>query len=695
MTSFDELRAAVALANPVPQESTLTDLEYAQALAAVEERFSEHAVQERREPQRRIRPAWAAAAAAILVILLVALPMLFMGGGEQDPATTTIPPSTTTTVVVPITESFGRVGAEVMDPVVGLFDIAATETGFVAVGFDPGDNMRQDGVIFVSRDGVEWSRVAEGDPALEIGAVLIYGVTEGGPGVVAVGMGCEDEVEQCVAHPTVWTSTDGTEWVRSAADPAVFASDIGVHESGAMLDVIATDEGLIAAGNIGAGEGDAFASQAAVWSSADGVTWSREWVDSDRIATSPYVPGIVALAPGPGGSIVGAGNAEDPEGNTVAAFWISTDGGEWERAAHDPEVFPAGSAALDVSSGPRGYVAVGSVGGEEAAIWRSQDGRIWEFVDTPSQPFDNVASLGAVAALEEGFAAAGPHGFNDRYGGTVTLWTSPDGERWDRVQAIDAGYAMEILVTDRGVWVAGGTPSEENYHAAVWVGPPLDPADPGVDPQPPAPDREVPEQSVVGKLEDGLSCDDLAAQGFSYAEAVAYWSRYSMTEDVDLNGIAPPCEASYSADEVAAVFGPADGRWIVFVSDIPTSSFTAAGPAVEAGMVCRSGAQALTEGIGEMRPGGLWRWEDLYTCDDGSGNLILGADVLIEADGREHGVWNLVGMTGSYTNLAGGGAVLTGPSTVSDWSDIAVGRVTIIEPAGLADRGDGRLQVPD
>lgn len=48
----------------------------------------------------------------------------------------------------------------------------------------------------------------------------------------------------------------------------------------------------------------------------------------------------------------------------------------------------------------------------------------------------------------------------------------------------------------------------------------------------------------------GLKCADLAARGFSYAEAVAYWFATGAPDlmDADLNGI--PCETVYSGDEI-------------------------------------------------------------------------------------------------------------------------------------------------
>jgi hypothetical protein len=108
-----------------------------------------------------------------------------------------------------------------------------------------------------------------------------------------------------------------------------------------------------------------------------------------------------------------------------------------------------------VSLKKKGFVAVGTDGGTSVAIWHSPDGLTWTRADTENQPFENIGSLGAVDALGTGWIAAGPHAFTDAMGGTVTLWTSPDGMHWDRVHWTEPGYAMSVVATDGGIAVAG------------------------------------------------------------------------------------------------------------------------------------------------------------------------------------------------------------------------------------------------
>lgn len=56
----------------------------------------------------------------------------------------------------------------------------------------------------------------------------------------------------------------------------------------------------------------------------------------------------------------------------------------------------------------------------------------------------------------------------------------------------------------------------------------------------------------VAALPAGLFCRDLSAQGFSYAEAVAYWQREGRPSRMDATGDGRPCTTVYPAPEVEA-----------------------------------------------------------------------------------------------------------------------------------------------
>lgn len=611
---------------------------------------------------RYLRPVAAALSAAIVVILVFGATALLFGGGEApgdttlSPATEVAPPTTVAHSPLSLPDVWQRVGTPVMRPIVGLFDMVETSSGLVAVGFDPGEeDSRQNGVILSSIDGVTWTRLAEDDPALNLGTVLLYGVADGGPGIVAVGTGCDDDTEPCAPYPTVWTSVDGTAWDRSSADQEVFG------ERGALLDVVASEHGLVAAGGFYTTDGGTELIEPTVWLSPDGVKWERVWQgDAYDYTTASAITGFQALAAGADGRVVGVGTAVNDRGEFVGAIWTSTDGRTWERIDQNSEVFASNTDSdvviQDVAAGPGGFVAVGSDGGTEVAVWHSSDGLLWTRAATADQPFDYIGSLGSVDALGTGWVIAGPHGFSDATGGTVTLWTSPDGATWDRVHSVDPGYAMSVVAIDSGIAIAGAIAGVLDYYAAVWAGPSFDPAAPPPDPGPTEPSAQ---QEAVQMPDEGLSCDELVDLGYEYIETVAYWVWYDRPSDLDPDSHGVPCETHFPIEEVDEIFGGTEKLAIEVVTDYASETFSATGPAVDDGLVCANGTIEFG-GNPDAHPAAIWRWEDLHTCDDGSGTFILGVEAFHEDPGqRIAGVWDIPSGTDRYEGLTGGGGVHT------------------------------------
>ena len=110
---------------------------------------------------------------------------------------------------------------------------------------------------------VVWSQVIDETPFVEGGYQEMFGVTAGGPGVVAVGL------DWSGAGEAVWTSPDGLAWTRVDYDEPSFF--------GWMLSVTAGGPGLVAVG-VDRSSNDV---DAAVWTSPDGLTWSR--VDDEAV----------------------------------------------------------------------------------------------------------------------------------------------------------------------------------------------------------------------------------------------------------------------------------------------------------------------------------------------------------------------------------------------------------------------------
>jgi len=625
-------------------------------------------------PLSKRRNGWlVAVGAAIAVFVLIGGFVWLVSGTESDiveepPVTTTSPVPTTVepVPVPPMVDSWQRVGDDVMEPVVGTLDMTVVGSRLFVVGFDPGEeDLRQNGVIFASDDGANWIRLAENDPALTLGTVLMYAVTDGGPGLVAVGIGCEDETEQCRAHATAWTSVDGTSWTRTPEDPAIFG-DPATQTSG-MVGITETSHGLIATGSVeywtvdDEGVTTLITIHPAAWISDDGITWERVWEDTGFPVEPEEFANVRvwmdSVVEGPDGQLVAVGATLNENGDSIATVWTSGDGRQWERVELGNAVATKGTAMLDVALGEHGYVAVGTAGGTNAAIWQSPDGLTWIRAATAAQSFDGVGSLNSVAALDAGYVTVGPQGFYYASSGWVTLWTSADGATWDRVHSITEGYASGVVVVDGGVAVSGGMFYDDDYHATVWAGPRFDPDAPP--PEPPPPPEPAPEAASAGiaAIEEGASCDEIAAEGFTYPEAVSYWVRYELTEDFDLDADGTPCAEAYTDAEVTRLFGEPDALAVYLIEHHPTGTFTATGPAVDAGLVCPEGTIGYTPNPDVDTPGVIWRWEDELTCGDGTGTFLLGVNVYIEDSAPMYfGAWNIVTGTGNYAELQGGGA---------------------------------------
>lgn len=331
----------------------------------------------------------------------------------------------------------------------GLRGVVAAGPGFVAVGERDGN-----AAVWTSVDGLAWSRVPHdeavfgGDGGSEMAAVAV-----GGPGLVAVGsqsVCTEEEVLDeggsprvdevgnpeantvCVdGNAAVWTSVDGLTWSRVPHDEAVFGGQRRVYE---MNSVTAGGPGLVAVGQSDAfgegdplNEGDVNDRDAVVWISVDGLTWSRVPHDEtvfggvnfqNMIDVTVGGPGLVAVGQDGGLHFWGNSRVERP------GVWTSADGLSWTRVPQaEEEAFASNSAMLSVTAGGPGLVAVGHGEDWVSRVWTSVDGVTWSRVTHA-----NEAELGEymtdLAAGGPGLIAVGSRDDED------AVWTSPDGLTW-------------------------------------------------------------------------------------------------------------------------------------------------------------------------------------------------------------------------------------------------------------------------
>jgi hypothetical protein len=354
---------------------------------------------------------------------------------------------------------FGGAGDQTMA------SVAAGGPGLVASGqdFSGGDG---DAAVWVSADGLAWSRVLAGE-AVFGGAAdqAMVMVAAGGPGLVGVGY----DFSGGDGEATVWTSPDGLTWSRVPADEAVF----GGTGDQVMAALAAGGPGLVAAGYDSSG-GDR---DAAVWVSPDGLAWDRVPGNEGVFGGGADQTIWSVTAGGPG--LVAAGY-DSSGGDRDAAVWVSPDGLAWDRVPGNEGVFGGGAdqTIWSVTAGGPGLVAVGddvSGGDGDAAVWTSPDGLAWSRVPADGAVFGGVAdqSLQAVASGGPGLVAVGFDFAGGDQDGAV--WSSADGLVWSRASVEEAvlggtnnQFMRRVMAGGPGLVVVGADSSGGDRDGAVW-----------------------------------------------------------------------------------------------------------------------------------------------------------------------------------------------------------------------------------
>jgi hypothetical protein len=309
------------------------------------------------------------------------------------------------------------------------WSVTAGGPGLVAVGSTgAAEQISADDVaaVWTSVDGFTWSRVSHDEAVFPQGRMS--SVTVGGPGLVAVGStGTPNAVFLGEADVAVWTSVDGLVWARVPHEKASLGQ-------GTMNSVTAGGPGLVA---VGEDKDDA-----AVWTSVDGFTWSRVPHD-EAVFGGPDLSSINygAVSPASMASVTsgGPGLVAVGQDNGDAAVWTSVDGLIWSRVPADEAVFggPNRQMMLGVTVGGPGFVAVGQDGPANnfvmtdyinAVVWTSVDGIKWIRVPHDeavfgSQGIDDRQGMNSVIAGGPGLVAVGL-AENGRDEGGAAVWVT-------------------------------------------------------------------------------------------------------------------------------------------------------------------------------------------------------------------------------------------------------------------------------
>jgi hypothetical protein len=381
------------------------------------------------------------------------------------------------------------VGADVQDCCPDFLYSPEQEPSYESDG-----NPSADAVAWTSLDGLTWSRIPHDEQVFGgPGEQQMVSVTAGGPGLVAVG---SERLFDEQGNAVVWTSVDGFTWTRVPDDEEVFG---GPGEQ-RMISVTVGGPGLVAVGSERRFEGQG---NAVVWTSVDGFTWTRVPHDEEVFGGQNEQRMLSVTAGGPGLVAVGSDghpiDRYDIELAADAAVWTSPDGLTWSRVPHDEAVFggPGEQQMNSVTAGGPGLVAVGSseeekVGPDDAAdepadvnhdaaVWTSPDGLTWSRVPHDEAVFavshsseDLTEIMLSVTAAGPGLVAVG-YGSDDQCGWDAAVWTSPDGLTWSQVPSPNTcpdrngSYEQMLSVTDADPGlVAVGWEWADDPRAAVW-----------------------------------------------------------------------------------------------------------------------------------------------------------------------------------------------------------------------------------
>lgn len=353
------------------------------------------------------------------------------GDVETTTASDDSPPTTATTTSMAwqlaAGDALGGEGDQVMSAV------TAGGPGLVAVGWDVST---RSAAVWTSTEGSDWSRVPHDEEAFGgRGDQWMFGVSAGGPGLVAVGA----EASGFDRRSAVWTSPDGISWSRVPHDEAVFGGDVWATMNG----VVGGGPGLVAVGYSGRPDQDA-----AVWTSTDGLSWTRVPADDANLGGAGNQEMRSVIVGGPGLVAVGREiSAEDFESD--ATVWTSVDGVAWTRIADDALGGDDDQEMFDLVAGGPGLVAVGldwyTESPPDAAVWTSADGTSWSRVPHDAGIFGGPSyqQMMSVTTAGSGLVAVGLGVLEPGSGYEAAVWVSADGISWSPVAYDDTVFGGE------------------------------------------------------------------------------------------------------------------------------------------------------------------------------------------------------------------------------------------------------------
>ena len=184
--------------------------------------------------------------------------------------------------------------------------------------------------------------------------------------------------------------------------------------------------------------------------SADGLHWTAgRPLDIEGLMKTTV--GITAVIEGPSG-LLAVGRYEQAACGgpaTVDVLWTSNDGLTWTRVQLPADF--ASASVYSIDGGSTGYIASGTLkDGVTQAVWLSADGRSWRQAPLPKATFGTVVIDGATD-FAAGYVVAGAVLGDEGCGGarllTPSLWWSANGTGWTRSKLTGATPASDATMS--------------------------------------------------------------------------------------------------------------------------------------------------------------------------------------------------------------------------------------------------------
>jgi hypothetical protein len=232
-------------------------------------------------------------------------------------------------------------------------------------------------------------------------------------------------------RPGQWT---GIKWTALGKIPQLYPANSDAPDTYSIVNVYGFSRGYVGFQTIVTSNSRTGTGSMVSTFSSDAVSWTPDKALS--AAGIDYPLSITAVLESPAGLLaIGRITGMACGGpSTVSAMWTSTDGLSWSRVT--PPADFASASVYTIDGGSSGYIATGILkDGITQALWVSSDGRTWHSKLLPKSVFGDVIVQGGTS-FAGGFVVSGAVRGDEGCGGyryqTPSLWWSSDGSAWTR-----------------------------------------------------------------------------------------------------------------------------------------------------------------------------------------------------------------------------------------------------------------------